>query len=53
MATSPLAPYAVAKLAAEQYCPVASHRVYGLETVALRYFNVFGRARTRSRSTAP
>lgn len=38
---SPLAPYAVSKLAAEQYCMVAS-RVYGVETVALRYFNVFG-----------
>ena len=41
-ATSPLAPYAVSKLAAEQYCRVA-HIVYGLETVCLRYFNVFGR----------
>ena len=41
-ATSPLAPYAVSKLAAEQFCRVA-HIVYGLETVALRYFNVFGR----------
>ena len=38
---APLAPYAVAKLAAEQYC-LAAHRVYGLEVVALRYFNVFG-----------
>jgi UDP-glucose 4-epimerase len=37
----PLAPYAVSKLAAEQYCRSASI-VYGLETVALRYFNVFG-----------
>lgn len=37
----PLAPYAVSKLAAEQYCRAASV-VYGLETVALRYFNVFG-----------
>jgi UDP-glucose 4-epimerase len=41
-ATSPVAPYAVSKLAAEQYCRVA-HLVYGLETVCLRYFNVFGR----------
>ena len=41
-ATSPLAPYAVSKLAAEQFCRVA-HLVYGLETVCLRYFNVFGR----------
>ena len=38
---APLAPYAVSKLAAEQYCMVAN-RVYGVETVALRYFNVFG-----------
>jgi len=41
-ATSPMAPYAVSKLAAEQFCRVA-HLVYGLETVCLRYFNVFGR----------
>lgn len=38
----PLAPYAVSKLAAEQYCRVFAS-VYGLETVSLRYFNVFGR----------
>ncbi len=38
---SPLSPYAVAKLVGEYYCQVFS-RVYGLETVALRYFNVFG-----------
>jgi nucleoside-diphosphate-sugar epimerase len=37
----PISPYAVAKLAAERYC-VSFQRVYGLETVALRYFNVFG-----------
>jgi nucleoside-diphosphate-sugar epimerase len=37
----PLSPYAVAKLAAERYVLVAT-RVFGLETVALRYFNVFG-----------
>jgi UDP-glucose 4-epimerase len=37
----PLSPYGVAKLAAEKYC-AAFHTVYGLETVALRYFNVFG-----------
>ena len=41
MAASPLAPYAVSKLAAEQYA-LSFHRVYGLETAALRYFNVFG-----------
>jgi UDP-glucose 4-epimerase len=39
--TAPLSPYAVAKLAGEQYCAAFSE-VYGLETVRLRYFNVFG-----------
>jgi nucleoside-diphosphate-sugar epimerase len=39
--TLPISPYAVAKLAAEGYCRAFS-QVYGLETVALRYFNVFG-----------
>jgi nucleoside-diphosphate-sugar epimerase len=38
---APLAPYAVAKLAAERYAMVAN-RVFGIEAVALRYFNVFG-----------
>jgi len=41
MPTVPISPYAVAKLAAENYCR-AFHEVYGLETVAIRYFNVFG-----------
>ncbi|MDX6583428.1 MAG: UDP-N-acetylglucosamine/UDP-N-acetylgalactosamine 4-epimerase [Solirubrobacterales bacterium] len=41
MAAVPISPYAVAKLAAEGYCR-AFHHIYGLETVALRYFNVFG-----------
>jgi nucleoside-diphosphate-sugar epimerase len=41
MATLPIAPYAVAKLAGESYCRSFTH-VFGLETVALRYFNVFG-----------
>jgi UDP-glucose 4-epimerase len=40
-APNPLSPYAVAKLAAERFC-VSFSRVYGLEAVALRYFNVFG-----------
>ena len=40
-AVDPIAPYAVAKLAAERYC-VSFSRVYNIETVALRYFNVFG-----------
>lgn len=37
----PLSPYAVSKLAGENYMQVF-HHIYGLETVALRYFNVFG-----------
>lgn len=37
----PLSPYAVTKLAGEHYCRVF-YEVYGLETVSLRYFNVFG-----------
>jgi UDP-glucose 4-epimerase len=37
----PISPYGVAKLAAERYCAAFS-RVYELETVVLRYFNVFG-----------
>jgi nucleoside-diphosphate-sugar epimerase len=37
----PISPYAVSKLAAESYCR-SFYEVYGLETVALRYFNVFG-----------
>ena len=40
-APDPISPYAVAKLAAERFC-VSFTRVYGIETVALRYFNVFG-----------
>ncbi len=38
---APLSPYGVAKLAGERYC-TAFHASYGLPTVALRYFNVFG-----------
>ena len=41
MIPNPLSPYAVSKLAGEKYCSVFS-RIYGLETIALRYFNVFG-----------
>jgi len=41
MKPNPLSPYAVAKLTGEYLCRVFS-RIYGLETVALRYFNVFG-----------
>lgn len=41
MSPEPLSPYAAAKLVGEQYCQVFT-RTYGLETVSLRYFNVFG-----------
>jgi UDP-glucose 4-epimerase len=37
----PLSPYAVTKLACEKYCKVF-YELYGLETVSLRYFNIFG-----------
>ncbi len=38
---SPISPYAAGKLAAEYFCK-AFHSAYGLETVCLRYFNIFG-----------
>ncbi len=41
MAVKPLSPYAVDKLASEYICRVY-HQLYGVETVCLRYFNVFG-----------
>lgn len=41
MLPSPLSPYAVSKLAGEQYLKVFSE-IYGFDTVSLRYFNVFG-----------
>ncbi len=41
MPTSPLSPYAVGKLVGEYYCSVFA-KVFGLETISLRYFNVFG-----------
>ena len=41
MPVAPLSPYGVAKFAGEAYCS-SFHEVYGLETVSLRYFNVFG-----------
>jgi UDP-glucose 4-epimerase len=43
MSAQPLSPYGVSKLAGESYCRSFSE-VYGLETVSLRYFNVFGPA---------
>lgn len=41
MPTKPLSPYALQKLAGEHYCRLF-HELYGLKTVILRYFNVFG-----------
>ena len=41
MPPNPLSPYAISKLAGENYCRIF-YRIYGLETVCLRYFNVFG-----------
>ncbi len=41
MMTNPLSPYAVSKLASEKYCQVFG-KLYNIETVVLRYFNVFG-----------
>jgi len=41
MPTDPLSPYAITKLANEKYCKVF-YELYGLETVCLRYFNIFG-----------
>ncbi|MFT5368847.1 MAG: nucleoside-diphosphate-sugar epimerase [Candidatus Latescibacterota bacterium] len=42
MMPQPISPYAVSKLAGEKYCQVFAH-TYNLETVCMRYFNVFGR----------
>jgi len=41
MGTAPLSPYALQKLVVEQYCALFTS-LYGLETVTIRYFNVFG-----------
>ena len=41
MLAAPLSPYAAAKVAGEYYCSVF-YSVFGLETVSLRYFNIFG-----------
>jgi UDP-glucose 4-epimerase len=41
MTPMPLSPYAAAKLVGEYYCSVF-YQVFGLETISLRYFNVFG-----------
>ena len=47
IATNPISPYAVSELAAENYAKVFC-KVYGLETVCLRYFNVYGPRQTYS-----
>tara|TARA_Y100000310_G_scaffold57488_2_gene52736 strand:+ start:60317 stop:61255 length:939 start_codon:yes stop_codon:yes gene_type:complete len=41
MATHPMSPYALQKLTSEHYCELY-HTIHGLETVSLRYFNVYG-----------
>lgn len=41
MTPNPMSPYAIQKLVGEYYCDVYS-KIYGLETVSLRYFNVYG-----------
>jgi UDP-glucose 4-epimerase len=41
MSPNPISPYAVAKLASEYYM-ISFYRCYGLETICLRYFNIFG-----------
>jgi nucleoside-diphosphate-sugar epimerase len=41
MTQNPLSPYATSKLRGKYYCKVF-YRLYGIETVILRYFNVFG-----------
>ncbi|MDI6704190.1 MAG: SDR family oxidoreductase [bacterium] len=42
MKEEPISPYGITKLVGEKYCEVFYH-VYGLETISLRYFNVFGK----------
>ncbi|MGH8004948.1 MAG: NAD-dependent epimerase/dehydratase family protein, partial [Limisphaerales bacterium] len=41
MPPHPISPYALQKLAGEQYCKLY-HAIYGLETICFRYFNIFG-----------
>lgn len=52
MPVNPISPYAVSKYACEHYCKVF-YELYGLETVALRYFNVFGQRQALSSQHAP
>ena len=51
MEPRPLSPYAVGKLVGEHYLRVF-HSLYGLETLTLRYFNVYGPRQTAARPTA-
>ncbi|MDO8523091.1 MAG: NAD-dependent epimerase/dehydratase family protein [bacterium] len=48
MAPRPIIPYAIQKRVGEQYCQMAS-KFYGLETVCLRYFNVYGPRQTTAK----
>ena len=48
MAPEPVIPYAIQKRVGEQYCVMVS-RFYGLETVSLRYFNVYGPRQTTTK----
>lgn len=48
MPPEPIIPYAIQKRVGEQYCAMAS-RFYGVETVALRYFNVYGPRQTTAK----
>jgi len=48
MEPEPVIPYAIQKRVGEQYCAMAS-RFYGLETVSLRYFNVYGPRQTTAK----
>lgn len=48
MSPEPVIPYAIQKRVGEQYCAMAS-RFYGLQTVALRYFNVYGPRQTTAK----
>lgn len=41
MPVAPLSPYAISKYTAERYCQIY-YKIYGLETICLRYFNIFG-----------
>ena len=52
MPTAPISPYALNKLVGEQYCYVFS-KCYGLETVNLRYFNVYGERQPTEGQYAP